>query len=70
MINKNKYLTGKVDFYNRERAFGFVKSDGSGKRYFFHITNVVGRSIQVKDSVTFDLQETDRGIRAINVQIL
>jgi cold shock protein len=53
------------------KNFGFIENaDGSGD-VFFHASALVGVSfdeIQEGDQVTFDVEDTDRGKAAANVQ--
>ena len=58
--------TGKVKFFNSEKGFGFITPDEGGKDIFVHKSGTTV-DLYENDSVTFDLQETDRGPAAINV---
>lgn len=59
-------MTGKVKFFNDQKGFGFIAGDDA-KDYFVHKSNVV-EDIRKGDSVTFDLQEGKKGIKAVNVR--
>lgn len=60
-------MKGKVKFFNRMKGFGFIASD-DGKEYFVHETGLKeGVSLDENDSVTFDVEEGDRGPKAVNV---
>jgi CspA family cold shock protein len=59
-------MKGKVKFYNKDKHFGFILDD-SGKDYFVHesgLTEMIGND----DQVEFDVEEGDKGLRAINVK--
>jgi CspA family cold shock protein len=61
-------MEGKVKFFNNANNFGFVTGD-DGKEYFVHVSGLAdGVSIDENDSVTFDVEEGDRGPKATNVQ--
>lgn len=66
---ENVPLTGKVDFFNTDRGFGFIKNARSGEKYFFHIKNAFA-SIEEGNTVTFDLERGEKGMNAVNVTIL
>jgi CspA family cold shock protein len=61
-------MKGKVKFFNEMKEFGFIKAD-DGKEYFVHVSGLSeGQSIEEGDSVTFDVEENQRGPKAINVK--
>ena len=62
--------TGKIKKLIRDRGFGFI-SDTDGKEVFFHQSALVGitfDSLQEGNGVEFDVEKSDRGPRAINIQ--
>lgn len=60
-------MNGKVKFFNANKGFGFVTAD-DGKEYFFHQSSIKDNAaLGDNDSVTFDVEEGDRGPRAVNV---
>lgn len=60
-------MKGKVKFFNVTKGFGFIVSD-DGKEYFVHLTGLQpGIRLYENDSVTFDVEEGDRGPKAVNV---
>jgi cold shock CspA family protein len=60
---------GVVKFFNGEKGFGFIESDGQD--YFVHHTGIEGqgfRSLADGESVEFDAETDDRGKqRAVRV---
>lgn len=58
---------GKVKFYNIKKGFGFINRNNSDEELFFHKTNLNGR-VKENDLVTFDLEETEKGMAAVNVK--
>lgn len=60
-------MKGKVKFFNAMRGFGFIAAD-DGKEIFVHQSALKeGVVLKENDSVTFDVEEGDKGQRAINV---
>jgi cold shock protein len=60
-------MKGKVKFFNQGKGFGFIISD-DGKEYFVHVTGLnSGTTIDEGDSVTFEVEEGDKGPKAVKV---
>ena len=60
-------MKGKVKFFNRTKGFGFIAGEDS-KEYFVHESGIKEGSIDENDEVTFDVEEWDRGPKAVNVK--
>ena len=61
-------MNGTVKFFNEGKGYGFVTDEESGKDYFVHITGLnEGVKLAENDNVTFDVEEGERGPKAINV---
>ncbi len=69
VIEEETVLSGKVDFFNTSKGFGFIKQNDSRESYFFHISNAP-EDITDGDSVTFELERGPRGMNAVKVQIV
>jgi len=64
-------MEGKVKFFNHTKGFGFIKADTEEKEYFVHITSINGgKELNENDKVTFDLEDDDRGQKAVNVSLV
>ena len=62
-------MKGKVKFFDATRGFGFITAE-DGKEYFVHQTGLKeGVTLHENDSVTFDVEEGDRGPKAVNVEV-
>jgi CspA family cold shock protein len=61
-------MKGKVKFFNRTKEFGFITGD-DGKDYFVHKTGLVGiSSLNENDSVEFDTEQGEKGLKAVKVK--
>ena len=62
--------TGIVKWFNEEKGFGFISSEG-GDDIFVHISNLKGkdslRSLKEGDTVSFEIKEGEKGPMAIDV---
>jgi len=53
-----------------DRGFGFISRDGEEKDIFFHsneLKNVQFNDLKEGDSVTFEVEESPKGLNATNV---
>ncbi len=54
-----------------ERGFGFITPSEGGKDIFFHSNSLVGitfEEVREGDTVTFETEESPKGMNAVNVQ--
>ncbi len=64
--------TGTVKWFNDKKGFGFISRD-EGKDVFVHHTGIEGSGFKVLyegDRVEFEIEESDKGSRAINVKTI
>ena len=61
-------MNGTVKFFNEGKGYGFITDDETENDYFVHITGL-GEGVKLADGdkVTFDVEEGERGPKAINV---
>ena len=60
-------MKGKVKFFNGMKGFGFISGE-DGKEYFVHTTGLSpGVSIREGDAVTFEIEQGDKGLKAVKV---
>ena len=61
-------MKGTVKFFNEMKGFGFISAE-DGKEIFVHQSALdQGVVLRENDSVTFDVEEGDRGPKASNVK--
>lgn len=54
-----------------DKGFGFITVEGQSKDLFFHSNSLVGVTfdeLQEGDSVTFESEESPKGMNAVNVK--
>ncbi|MCU0449099.1 MAG: cold shock domain-containing protein [Bernardetiaceae bacterium] len=60
--------TGKVKFFNQEKGYGFIVTDGTNAEVFVHISEVRGgQPLNQNDSVSFEEKMGKKGLNAVNV---
>ena len=65
-------VTGKVKFFNESKGFGFfTRDDGSGD-VFVHRSELPAdvKALYEGQAVSFDIEKTTRGLRAVNIKLL
>lgn len=64
-------MKGTVKTVIEGKNFGFITPEDGSKDVFFHATGLTGgiefSQIQQGDAVTFDVEQSEKGPRAINV---
>lgn len=59
---------GKVKFVDKTRGFGFIIRDDNKKDVYFNIADIEKKEkLDAGDKVTFEVEKTDRGIKATKV---
>jgi cold shock CspA family protein len=58
---------GKIDFFNTEKGFGFIKEIGTGESYFVHYKGLTEDVIE-GNKVSFELEKGMKGLNAVNVK--
>lgn len=54
-----------------DKGFGFITAEGLAKDLFFHSNSLVGVTfdeLKEGDSVSFETEESPKGLNAVNVQ--
>jgi len=60
-------LKGRVEFFNPDKGFGFIKDLSSTEKYFFHISSAP-QNITEGHIVSFETERGTKGMNAINIQ--
>ncbi len=63
-------MTGTIQRLT-DKGFGFIAQEGEEKDLFFHSTSLVDvtyEELREGDAVTFDVEDSEKGPRATNVQ--
>jgi CspA family cold shock protein len=61
-------MKGTVKWYNSYKGYGFIQSE-DGKEVFVHRSSIeVETDLYENDPVEFEIEESDRGPKAMNVK--
>lgn len=63
---------GRIKWYSEDKGYGFIEAEG-GSEIFFHKSNVDFEGhfgLRKSDRVSFEIQVTPRGQKALNVKAL
>jgi len=59
--------TGRVEFFNTSKGFGFIKDQDSHEKYFVHINGTL-EPIAEGDKVSFEIERGMKGMNAVRVK--
>ena len=59
---------GTVKFFNNSKGFGFITPEEDGKDVFVHANGLVDE-IKEGDKVSYDVEESPKGLNAVNVKV-
>lgn len=62
-------LRGRVEHYNESKGFGFIVNLENNEKYFFHIS-MAPANIAEGNIVTFTLEKGNRGMNAVNIELV
>ena len=60
---------GTVKFFNKAKGFGFITPDEGDKDVFVHASGLT-EEISEGDKVSYDLEESPKGLNAVNVEVV
>lgn len=63
-------MKGTIKTIIADKNFGFITPEDGSKDVFFHATGLKGvefMDLRVSDVVTFDVEQSEKGPRAVNV---
>lgn len=59
---------GVVKFFNETKGFGFITPNDGGREIFVHSSGLKDR-IRENDEVSFDVEQGQKGLNAVNVKL-
>jgi len=63
-------MQGKVKWFNDSKGYGFITGE-DGKDLFCHFSGIISegfKSLKEGDACEFDIEQSDKGPKAINVK--
>ena len=60
---------GTVKFFNTSKGFGFITPDAGEKDVFVHANGLIDE-INEGDKVSYDVEESPKGLNAVNVKVV
>ncbi len=61
-------MNGTVKWFNFKKRYGFIEREG-GEDVFVHLNDIAEEeTVKEGDEVEFEVEETDRGLKAIDVE--
>lgn len=60
---------GTVKFFNNSKGFGFITPDDGGRDVFVHQNSLID-DITDGDKVEYDVEESPKGLNAVNVKVV
>ena len=61
------FRTGRIDFFNHDKGFGFIKEKDTGESYFVHVNGLL-EEVKEGDNVEFELERGMKGMNAVRVK--
>ena len=66
-------LNGTVKWFNSTKGFGFIAPEDGSKDVFVHFSGIEGnnfRTLNESDRVAFNVQDSQRGPTAVDVEVI
>lgn len=60
---------GIVKFFNNSKGFGFITPEVGDRDLFVHVNGIIDE-INEGDKVNYDMEESPKGLNAINVRVI
>lgn len=61
-------LTGRVEYFNPDKGYGFIKNSANMDKFFFHISSAPA-TIKEGNKVTFELERGQKGMNAVRIAL-
>jgi len=65
-IEEDPIKKGKVDFFNDQKGFGFIRETDTQEKYFFHVNGLIDEVME-GDKVQFELEQGMKGMNCVKV---
>ncbi|NDP19526.1 MAG: cold shock domain-containing protein [Paludibacter sp.] len=59
--------SGKIDFFDDSKGFGFIKETGTQEKFFVHVKGLL-QEVKEGDNVNFELERGMKGMNAVRVK--
>ena len=59
--------TGRIEFFNDAKGYGFIKELDTQEKYFVHINGLL-EEVKERDKVSFELERGMKGMNAVRVK--
>lgn len=60
---------GKVKFFNETKGFGFITPNDGSADIFVHVSGLIDE-IRENSQVTYEVQNGQKGLNAVNVRVI
>jgi len=63
---------GTVKWFNSTKGYGFITNEADGQEVFVHFSGINARgykTLEEGQNVTFDLEQGQKGLQAVNVVV-
>jgi CspA family cold shock protein len=61
---------GTVKWFSPAEGYGFAEPDSGGDDVFLHHSEVPSEDLEEGDRLEFEIEETEKGLNAVNVQVV
>ena len=63
-------MNGKVKWYNHRKGYGFISGEDN-EDVFVHSTDIPeGTLLKEDDEVEYEVEKTEKGLKAINLELI
>lgn len=67
-IDFDPIRNGVVQFFNREKGYGFIRDEETGEEYYTHVSGLLDE-VRDQDAVIFELEKGMKGLNAVRVKL-
>lgn len=66
-VEEPAFRTGRIDFFDDSKGFGFIKENGTQEKFFVHVKGLL-QDVKEGDTVTFEMERGLKGMNAVRVK--